>query len=421
MSDLHDRMKVLVFTTVFPNPAQPTQGLFVFERIRHLAQGADVRVVAPVGWRVRAKTRVPARSSTGGLDVFHPTFFYVPGLFKVLDGLLLFWSSVRTLTKVRREFPFELIDAHFTYPDGFAAVLLARWFGCPVTITERGTVTQLSPYRLRRAAMSWAFRHATRVIAVAQPLAERALALGSLPDRTAVIPNGVNTAVYSAGDRDEARRQLGVMTSAKLIVSVGRLIPSKGFDRVIRVLPDLLRDSPQLELVIIGGNPAGEKGNIAQLKRAVDDLGLARHVTFTGEQLPMKVAVWLNAADVFVLASDMEGCPNVVWEALACGRPVVATRVGEIERMVPPYGGLLIDDPDDSEALSACLRKALNARWDAAAIQAFAASHTWSNVAERVMEQWRLAFEQNGVSGVAQRGAGHLSGRAWPTGGKEPE
>jgi glycosyltransferase involved in cell wall biosynthesis len=398
-------MKVLVFTTVFPNPAQPTQGLFVFERIRHLAEIAELRVVAPIGWRVRVATRVPARASTGGLDVAHPTFMYVPGLFKVLDGVLLFCSSVRTLAKIRREFAFELIDAHFTYPDGFAAVLLGRWFGCPVTITERGTVTQLSPYRLRRAAMSWAFRHATRVITVAQPLAQRALALGAPPARLAVIPNGVSAEAYAPRDRDEARRQLGVPLSGRLLVSVGRLIPSKGFERIIRVLPELVRDEPELRLAIVGGNPSGEKGNIAELRRVVATLGLTERVQFTGEQPPAMVATWLNAADVFVLASDMEGCPNVVWEALACGRPVVATRVGEVERMVPSFGGVLFDDPDDGEALRACVRGALNTKWDTDAIRAYAAAHTWTDVAQRVMEQWRLACDANRAAGQRQGAA----------------
>jgi glycosyltransferase involved in cell wall biosynthesis len=112
---------------------------------------------------------------------------------------------------------------------------------------------------------------------------------------------------------------------------------------------------------------------------------------FAGEQPREQVIVWLSAADVFVLATDMEGCPNVVWEALACGRPVVATKVGEIERMVPPFGGVLFADPDDSGALRLALEQALSRPWDQGAIHAYAARHTWSKVAERVLLEWRAA------------------------------
>jgi glycosyltransferase involved in cell wall biosynthesis len=388
-------MKVLVFTTVFPNSAQPTQGSFVFERIRHLAELAELRVVAPVGWRVRLRAHVPRRHSTGGLDVSHPAFWYIPGVLKVLDGVLLFCSALPTLRRIRREFPFELIDAHFVFPDGFAAVLLARWFDCPVVITERGTATPLSKYRLRRMAMGWAFRNATRVVAVARHLGELAIALGARRDRVAVIPNGVNSKSFAPVNRHEARRQLQLPDDLRVIVSVGRLIRTKGFGRVIGVLPELRQEIPNLLFGVVGGDPAGEKGNAAELQRQVRQLGLGEHVIFAGEQPRESVMLWLSAADVFVLASDMEGCPNVVWEALACGRPVVAAKVGEVERMVPDFGGVLIDNPDDATALRLALREALEKTWDEGAIRTYAAAHTWSDVAVRVLEQWVAARDES--------------------------
>jgi teichuronic acid biosynthesis glycosyltransferase TuaC len=203
-------MKVLVFTTVFPNVAQPALGTFVFERVRHLAQIAEVRVVAPVAWRVRLGATVPRRDTRGPLEILHPTFLYVPGIFKVLDGVLLFLSVFWTVRRLRRDFAFDMIDAHFVFPDGFAAVLLGRWFKRPVVVTERGTVTPLSEYRLRKRAMSWVFRRATRVVAVAHHLGERAIGLGADRRRTAIIPNGVDAAAFAPLPRAEARRRLGL-------------------------------------------------------------------------------------------------------------------------------------------------------------------------------------------------------------------
>lgn len=382
-------MKVLSVTTVFPNAAQPTHGAFVYQRLRHMVKHAEVRVMAPVSWRARSE-KVKRIETRGGLQVHHPTFFYVPGVLKVLDGLALFLSMVRATSHLRRTFDYDLIDAHFAFPDGFAAALLAAWTRRPFTITMRGTEIPISRYRLRKWAMAWALRRADGVIAVAQPLADYALALGVAPDRVAVIDNGVDTELFQPARRDEAREAIGVDAAATLIVSVGHLSARKGFQRVIRVLPALLRARPNIMFAVVGG-PGGEPSNEAALKALVNTLGLETHVIFAGPQSAERVADWLTAADVFVLASDYEGCPNVVLEALACGRPVVATRVGHVEFMVPAHGGVLFDDPEDAEALTHALEQALHTIWDTARIRAHAERQSWWTVADRVAERWQLA------------------------------
>jgi len=401
-------VKVLVLSTVFPNPAQPLHGLFVFERARHMPAHAEVVVVAPVSWMVRLRRRVPYREVNGSLTVLHPTYFYVPGIMKALDGLCLFLSTLWTIRRLRRDFAFDLIDSHFSFPEGFAAVMLGRWFRCPVTITLRGTLGHLSAQRLRRLAISWALRNATRLIAVGHPLAALAVSLGADPARVEVIPNGVDTRRFSPIDRAEARARLGLPAAGRLIVSAGHLSPRKGFDRVIRVLPDLLTGMPDLSFAIIGG--AGvERDNVAALERLVRDSSLEAHVTFTGAQPPEQVALWMNAADVFVLASDNEGCPNVVWEALACGRAVVAAKVGETDRMVPSCAGVLFDDAHDLPALRESLRRALETDWDRVAIREHAAAHTWPRVAGRVAAQWRRACDlQDGATAPRFASAGGL-------------
>ena len=397
-------MKVLVLSTVFPNPAQPLHGLFVFERARHMPAHAEVVVVAPVSWMLRLRQRVPHREVHGNLTVVHPTYFYVPGIMKALDGLCLFLSTLWTVRMLRREFAFDLIDSHFSFPEGFAAVMLGRWFGCPVTITLRGTIGHLSAQRLRRLAISWALRNATRLIAVGHPLKDSAVSLGADPSRVDVIPNGVDTRRFAPIDRADARAALGLPAEGRLIVSAGHLSPRKGFDRVLRVLPDLLADMPDLSFAIVGG--AGvERDNVAALERLVRESSLEPHVIFTGAQPPERVALWMNAADVFVLASDNEGCPNVVWEALACGRAVVASKVGETDRMVPSWAGVLFDDAHDLPALRESLRRALQTDWDRTAIREHAAAHTWPRVAERVFAQWRRACEARDVDGAAPRAA----------------
>lgn len=380
-------MKVLVLSTVFPNPQQPLHGLFVRERIRHLARYADIRVVSPVPWFQR-RWAVPKHAPQEDLEVFHPTFVYVPAVFKALDGLFLFLSTVGHIAKLRRNFPFDLIDAHFAFPDGFAAVLLGRWFRRPVIITVRGSELVFVQHRLRRAAIGWALRQAARVIAVSAPLAALARELGTPAERLDVIPNGVDTVRFSPQPQNAARRTIGLSIPGPLIAMVGHLVPLKGFHRVIEALPELIAKFPDARLAIIGGPAAGSGDYPKQLANTVARLHLGQRVLLVGSQTPDQVATWLNASDVLVLDSDREGCPNVVREAMACGRPVVAGRVGEVERMVPPQGGILFDRPDDVGELGRSIELALRRKWDREAIRAVAERHTWDDVAARVMVSW---------------------------------
>lgn len=394
-------MKVLVFTTVFPNPAQPLRGLFVFERLRHTAAalpGEDgaavaVRVVAPVPWyRRRQRKAIPRHEVHGDLTVEHPTAFYIPQLFKFLDGLFLFLSVLGCVRRLRRAFDFDLIDAHFGYPDGLAAILLGWWFNRPVTITLRGSETEHAQSLLKRRTLRWALRQAARVIAVSHPLAELARNLGVPEDRLQVIANGVDVSQFAPRDQLESRRQLGLPESARLLLSVGHLSPRKGFHRVLRVLPNLLREFPNLKFVLVGGMAAGGSYE-PELRQLTQALGLSAAVVFAGPRPPMEVARFLNAADLFVLASAREGCPNVVWEAMACGRPVVATRVGEVERMAPDWAGILCHRLEEGELLR-CLQEALRRTWDSGRIRAHAEQHTWAQVARRVRREWQQAAVQ---------------------------
>ena len=383
------RMRVLVFTMVFPNTKQPLHGIFVLERIRHLAALADIRVVAPIPWFRALRPSTLKNGTDPIIAVTHPRFWYIPRALKYFRGLFLFMSTVGEIARLRRSFDFDLIDAHFAYPDGFAAVLLGLWFRRPVCITLRGTIVQWSGRPIGRWLCDWTIRRAVRVIAVAESLAERARQ-GRVPkDRIATIPNGIDTARFRLVAKTETRRRLN-LPDGPILVSVGHISPRKGFHRVIRSLPRVLDSHPGARLVIVGGKGA-EEDNTPALHALVQRLGVSENVLFVGAKPPEEIAVWLGAADVFVLASDFEGCPNVVLEAMACGRPVVASKVGDIERMVPTFAGVLFDDPEDDEKLAECLSSALAREWDPQQIRDHVAHRSWDYVAEQVFVQWSSA------------------------------
>jgi len=390
------KLRVLVFTTVFPNPALPLHGTFVLERVRHVAELADVQVIAPVAWHRVLGQRGPLRPVVPLPGVRHPRFWYPPRVLKPLHGLFLFLSAVREVGRLRETFDFDLIDAHFAYPDGFAAVLLGRWFRRPVCITLRGTIFWWSRRRLLRWLCDWAICRAERVIAVAENLAARARQGGVPEHRIETIANGVDGARFQLIDRVSARRSLGLPEQGRLLVSVGHLSPRKGFHRVIRSLPRVVEACPDAHLAIVGGRGA-ETDNSTELRTLARDLGLTDRVLFVGAQPSDRVALWMGAADAFVLASDFEGCPNVVLEAMACGRPVVATKVGDVERMVPAFAGVLFDDPENATALADCMIAVLRGDWDPRQIRDHVSARSWNDVARRVVVAWRLAAKAFGA------------------------
>ena len=393
-------LRVLVFTTVFPNPALPLHGMFVFERVRHLADLAEVRVIAPVAWYRARGREAPLPDVQSVVPTRHPRFWYLPKFGMSLRGVCLFLSTVRDVQRLRRAFDFDLIDAHFAYPDGFAAVLLGRWFDRPVCITLRGTIVALSRRPLGRRLCDWALHRAEGVIAVAESLAARARQAGIPDGRIQTIANAVDTERFRPLDRAVARRRLGLPDDARWLVSVGHLSPRKGFHRVIGALPQVLEACGDLRLAIVGG-PGAEGDNGAELQALARELGVSDRVLFAGPKAPDEVALWLAAADVFVLASDHEGCPNVVLEAMACGRPVVATKVGDVARMVPPLAGVLLDDPEDLHGLAEGLVAALNREWDTKQIRDHVARRSWDDVARRVADRWLAA-----VTAFADRRSG---------------
>jgi len=391
------KIKLLVFSTVFPNAVQPHHGVFVRERMRGLMSGSEpseveVQVVAPTPWfpfvsglRPGYRPALPREEVQDGMRVLHPRYLSIPGIFKCLDGVLLFLSTLPALFRLRKSFRFEAIDAHFIYPEGLAAVLHGRVFRVPVLITLRGMLPLLVRYRLRRPQLRFALKRAARLIAVSGSLKQDAVALGV--DRVRVIENGIDPRLFAAIDRTEARRSLGLPEDGPLLVSVGTLAPRKGFHLVIEAMAGL---RPDLRFAIVGG-PGAEGAMESELRSLAIRLGLEDRVIFAGPRGRSELAAWYSAADLFVLASGHEGCPNEVLEALACGTPVVATPVGNIAELLSPEVGIVVER--EVPALASAIDEALSRKWDRDAIRARIESRTWAAVGREVMEEVRAAMK----------------------------
>lgn len=396
--------RIVVFSSLFPSSVQPNSGVFIRERLFRVGKVLPVVVVAPVAWfpfqglirRFKPGFRPqPSRFETQqGVDVYYPRFFSVPGLFKQFDGFLMALGAAWTLLRLRRKYRFDLIDAHFAYPDGYAATWLGRWFQVPVTITLRGTEVSLSRFPARKQRIAAALQRAARVFSVSESLKRHAVSLGTDAEKIRVVGNGVDADKFQPVDRLAARRQLHLPNDADVLISVGGLVERKGYHRVIEVLPKLVEAFPNLIYLIVGG-PCAEGDNREQLARLVDSLQLQERVRFLGPMLSEDLKIPLSAADVFVLATSNEGWANVFLEAMACTLPVVTTDVGGNAEVVCAASLGTIVPFGDADALSQALADALRKDWDRAAIRRYAEANHWQTRVDILVDEFTKIIERN--------------------------
>ena len=403
MNVTDNRPRLVVFSTLFPNQAQPQAGLFIRERMFRVARHLPLTVVSPVPWfpfqsiirhwRPHFRPPVAAWEELDGVEVFHPKFFSVPGLLKGLDGFFIAigaWSCLAALKKKERV---DVLDAHFAYPDGYAATLLAAWLGVPCTITLRGTEARLARSRGFRRLLASALFRAQRVFSVSGSLALLAATLGLARERVRVIGNGVDLEKFTPIDRNAARQILGIPREAVVLVTVGALVERKGFHRVISSIERLASKVPNLHYLLVGG--ASPDGNIeGELHRQVARAGLSDRIHFLGLYAPEDLHVPLSAANLFVLATRNEGWANVILEAMACGLPVVTTDVGGNREVVSsPDLGIVVPF-DDSAALDEAIFRGLKMEWDRAAIREYAIQNSWDERVKVLIDELTLVFKR---------------------------
>ena len=376
-------MKVLVFTSLFPNNVWPNQAIFVRERVLHLARipGVELRVVAPVpyypplpGWR-GAFRRVAPREERTGIEILHPRYAMLPKVGSRWHGAFLHQALRTRMERLHREFPFDVIDAHYLYPDAYAAVRLGRELGVPVVSSARGSDVNLIGKTPGLAPLVRdVLVHSKRLVAVSAALGQAMREMGAA--EVSVIPNGVDATRFHPIDRAAARRKLE-LGEGPVILSVGNLVPNKGMDRLIRALASVSPGSSaaRATLVIVGRGPEEES-----LRTLAAGLGLRERVRLTGVVAHESLGSWYAAADLFALATEREGWPNAILESLACGTPVVATRVGGVPEILRSDRLGTMVEPSD-QAFAQAIEAALSKAWDRAEIARFAALHTWEATA----------------------------------------
>jgi glycosyltransferase involved in cell wall biosynthesis len=317
---------------------------------------------------------VPRNDCIEGLSVRHPRFVFVPRIGNAISGPL-YAASLAASVMRRYSGRVDVLLGSWAYPDGFAAVVLASMLGIPSVIKLHGSdidVVARLPGPRRR--LQWALPRAARVVAVSQPLANAAVALGAAPDRVDVVRNGVDSHQFRPRDRGEARRELGESTGVPIVLYVGRIEAEKGALDLVHAFARGRHRSPRAKLVMVGeGSAVGEcRATALAFGAQVEMIGPLPH-----DQIPR----WLAACDILALPSWHEGTPNVVLEALACGRRVVATRVGGVPDVINSDALGLLVNPRDVPALAAAIERLLSEPYDPVSVAKAASVPDWDTSA----------------------------------------
>jgi teichuronic acid biosynthesis glycosyltransferase TuaC len=388
-------MRVLAITKIFPNRLEPFSAPFNRQQFAALARYCELEVLASIPWfpGARAFARwsgagklcgVPSRDSIEGLSVRHPRFLFVPKVGHSIAGHLYAASLRAHVLEYKNKV--DVVLGSWAYPDGFAAVMLAQLLGVPAVVKLHGSdMNVVARWPGPRKRLCWALPRAARVIAVSQALARAAEDLGVLRERIAVVPNGIDTARFQPAGRDAARKQLRLEPNGTLVLYVGRVERSKGVFELVQAYRQLAAHRADARLAIVGDGPA-----LAECKRSLEPF--ADRVTFAGARPHQEIPAWLAACDVFTLPSWNEGMPNVVLEAIACGRRVVATRVGAIPEIL--YSKILgeVVSPRAPGELSSALERALAAPYDPSAVQTAAKIIDWNESARGIEANLRAAL-----------------------------
>lgn len=378
---------IIVISSLFPSAAAPQAGVFIRERMFRVARQRPLIVIAPQPWspldslirRWRPAFRPvgAAYERIDGIDIFRPRFPSLPTIGKRWDSRMMARSIDRCIAGLPVDVRPVLLDAHFLYPDGHAASLVASRRVLPLVVTVRGSKDKRLIGTSREAGMRSALAAAARVIVVSDALRDEvAIPLGASAQRIELIGNGVDLNRFFPEDRATARRRLGIPETARVLLTVGTLARIKGFHRIIALLPGLLRQHPDLHYLVVGG-ASGHDDMSGELRDQVDRLGLRERVHFAGAQPPDQLRTYYNAADLFILASAYEGWANVLLEAMACGIPVVATRVGGNAQVVPDESLGLLVCFWHAEAFAGAIDRALRRSWDRSRLLAHSRAHSW--------------------------------------------
>lgn len=390
-------INLLVITSLFPNCKQYRHGIFVETKLKKiLATGAaNAVVIAPVPWfpvkskyfsRYSIYADVPGTDIRDGIKVYYPRYLVVPKIGMMITPFFMAFSILLTVLKVKKSgYKYDLIDAHYFYPDGVAASIVSKIFNVPLVISALGSdINVITNFFIPKKMILWAAKKAAGSITVSNALKIKMCDIGAVPEKVNVLRNGVDLELFTPLNREKLREKYNL--KKKTLISVGNLIELKGHDLIINSLLEL----PECELLIVGG---GELEG--SLKELVKKNKLEDRVYFMGIVKQEQLAELFNASDIMVLASSREGWANVLLESMACGTTVAATAVGGTPEVIQSeYAGLLIKERT-TKCIAETTRSLLESNRDRQKTREYAELFSWDEVVEAQVNLYQSVIDSH--------------------------
>lgn len=372
-------LRVLALTSQFGYPWDPVRAMFNQQQFDRLALRVELTVLVPVAWTevLRHPGRFLRARSSGRerwpyVDYF--VSFHVPGAFRSLNAAFMLVSALLQRPRLLLAGRWDCLLGSWLYPDAVALVAIAALRGAPVLAKAHGSDVNVYTRRpLRRAQIRWAMNRCSAVMTASDALARRLHEIGVDAHRTAVVYNGIDARIFHPPRAGEPA------TREPLVLFVGNLLRTKGCHELLDAFASVARTDPRVRLELVGDGPER-----AALAARIEALGLRDRVVLAGKVPHGRLGDAFRRAMVLCLPSHAEGVPNVVLESMACGTPVVATRVGGIPEVLPRDAGLMVP-VGDVEALAGALREALDRDWSAPAIAAHAGRFDWDRNVDTVV------------------------------------
>jgi glycosyltransferase involved in cell wall biosynthesis len=376
-------MKILFLSSLCSTPILPNLSPGNARILRALRAIADCRVIIPVPLfpGQGRRSEIPAMEADyDGSPIFHPRTFHIPGFARFLNAVFYALSVAPMVHAEVASFRPDVILAPWVFPDGTAAVALGQATGVPVVVRAMGSdINQVAQMPGRRTQVRWALRHAARVVAVSHALGNAIAALGVPGEKIAVVPTGVESAIFYPRDRAQARATLG-LAPGPLVLAAARLSPEKGIAHLLAAMSLAGAGSP-FRLVVVG-----DGAQRRELEQEVRRRGLRERVRFDGFQPEARMPLYYSAADLSCLPSLAEGWPDALMESFACGCPAVASAVGGVPEIMALTGAGLTVPPASPDALAGALQAVLARAWDRPAIARAMGDHTIASTARRYLE-----------------------------------
>lgn len=410
-------MRICLLTHTYPRFPNDTTAPFVESTAETLQkQGVDVTVLTP-------DTPMFARTPTDhGVNLQTYRYFFPRSLqqlgysntlindcqikkYVYLLAPFMFISGVFNLFRLHRKNRFDLIHAFWLLPNGFIGAVLCKAYNLPLIITMQGSdmfITKQNPFFKWMA--TWTLKHTQMITSVTPTFLPELAALGVPETKRCLIPNGVDPEAFlsvllKAQEHIEIRRRFSIPEEDGIIFALGRIVLKKGFDILIQALPLVKEKVPNVTFII-----GGDGTDLSRLKIMAKELNVSKNIRFPGTINRSEVPAYFHLCDVFTLPAvfdpkgNVDGCPNVILEAMACGRPVVASNISGIPIVVKDgETGILVEERNVSELAAALVTlltdKSKRQRFGQAGRERILNELTWDKAIKQIKEVYQRSVK----------------------------